>query len=218
MAGQGFESSRGHPRQIEPRDAESADLIEPPQGGDQARPAHAGWCAAEPVQVALAFPLGHDQQRLQSFALPGIGSGGEDTPEAGRRPIACLGDLASQDGDARQQDLAFDQPGRGQVEQQAGPIGADPGAGVEPADQSRMTGRVREIAVTIGRLDLVGMIPAGLAGSVACQARQVGDRHLPGDVGDDGIRDLDGIVEERPQESDRPQLQGEAQLVVVATP
>ena len=37
-------------------------------------------------------------------------------------------------------------------------------------------------------------------------------------MGDDDVRDLGGIVEERPQEPDRSQLQGKAQPVVVATP
>ena len=117
--------------------------------------------------MALPGTLGHDQQRLQPLTLHGVGGGGEDTPEAGRRPISRLGDRACQDGHARQQDLALDQPGRRQVEQQAGPLGADPGAGIEPADQSGMTGLVGEIAVTIGRLDLVDVIPVGLADAVA---------------------------------------------------
>ena len=37
-------------------------------------------------------------------------------------------------------------------------------------------------------------------------------------MGDDDVRDLGGIVEERPQEPDRSQLQGKAQPVVIATP
>ena len=44
------------------------------------------------------------------------------------------------------------------------------------------------------------------------------DRQLPGDMGDDDVRDVGGIIEERPQEPDRPQLQGKAQPVVIATP
>ena len=167
MAGQGLEPTRGHPRQVEFRDAQGTDLFEPLQGGDQGRAAHPGRGTAKPVQVALPGPLGHDQQRLQPLTLLGVGGGGEDTPEAGRRPITRLGDRACQDGHARQQDLALDQPGGGQVEQQAGPLGADPGAGVEPTDQSGMPGLVGEIAVTIGRLDLVDVVPVGLADAVA---------------------------------------------------
>src|SRR5262249_37412193 len=100
---------------------------------------------------------------------------------------------------------------------QAGPLGADPGASVEPTDQAGMTGLVGEIAVAIGRFDLVDMVPMGLSDAVASQARQVSNRQLPGDMGDDDARDIDGIIEERSQEPDRAELHGEAQAVVVAT-
>jgi hypothetical protein len=168
--------------------------------------------------VALPGTIGHGQRRLQPLTLHGVWGGGEDPPEAGRRPISRLGDRSRQDGHARQQDLALDQPGRGQVEEQAGPLGADPGTGIKPTDQSGMTGLVGEIAVTIGRFDLVDVIPVGLADAVASQRRQVGDRQLPGDMDDDDVRDLGGIVEERPEKPDRSQLQGKAQPVVFATP
>ena len=87
MAGQGLEPTGGYPRQVEFRDAQGTDLFEPLQGGDQGRAAHPGRGTSEPVQVALACPLGHDQQRLQPLTLHGVGGGGEDAPEAGRRPI-----------------------------------------------------------------------------------------------------------------------------------
>jgi hypothetical protein len=102
MTGQRFAPTRGYPREVEFRDAQGADLFEPPQGGDQTRTAHPRRCTAKPVQMALASPFGHDQQCLQPFALPGVRGVGEDTPEACRCPITCLGDLACQDGDARQ--------------------------------------------------------------------------------------------------------------------
>ena len=115
MAGQGFEPTRGHPRQVEPRDAQGTDLFEPPQGGDQARAAHPGRRTAKSVQVALAGSLGHDQQRLQPLTLRGVGGIGQDAQEAGRRRSRAWATSRARTVTPGS-NLALDQPGGRQVE------------------------------------------------------------------------------------------------------
>ena len=114
------------------------------------------------------------------------------------------------------QDLAFDQPGRGQVEEDAGSFGTDPGPVGEPAGQGRGLGALVEVAVAVAAADLGGVIPALLARRVALQAAGVGDAQLPGEVGHDARRDLGRVGQESAQEPHRPELHGEPEAVVIA--
>ena len=130
--------------------------------------------------------------------------------------VTDLGYQAGQHRDPRQQDLALDQPGRGQVEEDAGAFGTDPGPVGEPAGQGRGLGALVEVTVAIVPTDLGGVVPALLARGVTLQALGLGDAQLPGDVGHDARWDLGGVGQEGAQESHRSELHGEAEAGVIA--
>ena len=153
-------------------DAQGADLLEPLQGLDQARHADPGRGAAESLQGCLPGTLVGDQQGLQAGRLPRLQGPCQGAPQPRGRPVADLGHQAGQHGDPRQQDLALDQPGRGQVEEHAGAFGAEPGPVGEPAGQGRGLGPLVEVAVAVVAADLGGVVPARLARGVAPQARR----------------------------------------------
>jgi hypothetical protein len=140
----------------------------------------------------------------------------QDAPQPRGRLITDLGHQPGQHGYPRQEDLAIDQPSRGQVEEDAGAFGADPGSVGEPAGQGRSLGALMEITVAIGPADLGGVVPALLARGVTPQALGLGDAQLPGDVGDDARRDLGGVGQEDAQESHRPELHGKAEARGIA--
>ena len=114
------------------------------------------------------------------------------------------------------QDLALDQPGRGQVEEDAGAFGTDPGPVGEPAGQGRGLGPLVEVAVAVVATDLGDVVPAHLARRIALQPAGVGDAQLPGEVGHDAPRDLGGVGQEGAQEPHRAELHGEAEAGVIA--
>ncbi len=194
-----------------------SDLLEPLEGPDQARDADAGRGAAKSLQGRLPATLIGDQQGLQASDLSRFEGSCQGVPQPRGRLIADLGDQPGQHGDARQEDLAFDQSGRGQVEQDAGAFGADPGPVGEPAGQGRGLGAQVEVAVAVVAADLGGVVPALLPRGVAPQALGLGDAQLPGDVGHDARWDLGGVGQEGAQESHRAELHGEPQTVVVSS-
>ena len=112
----------------------------------------------------------------------------------------------------------FDQPGGGQVEEQAGPLGAEPGAGVEPADQAEVLRLVGEVAVAVPPPDLARVLAVrGRAVQVSREAGRVRDPQLATQMGHHAGRDIGRVGEEGAQEPDRDQLQREAQPVLVPT-
>ena len=84
---------------------------------------------------------------------------GQGAPQPRGRLVADLGHQAGDRTHPRQQDLAFDQPGRGQVEEDARPFGTDPGPVGEPAGQGRGLGALVEVAVAVTATDLGDMVP-----------------------------------------------------------
>ncbi len=157
-----------------------------------------------------------DQQGLQTGRLLGFQRPCQGAPQSRGGLVADLGDQASQHGDSRQEDLAFDQPGRGQVEEDAGSFGTDPGPVGEPAGQGRGLGTLVEVAVAVATADLGGVIPTLLACCVASQAIGIGDAQLPGEVGHDSRGDLGQVGQEGAQEPHGPELHGEPEAVVIA--
>jgi hypothetical protein len=112
----------------------------------------------------------------------------------------------------------FDQPGGGQVEEQAGPLGAEPGAGVEPADQAEVLRLVGEVAVAIPPPDLAGVLAVrGRAVQVSGEAGRVRDPQLATQMGHHPGRDIGRVGEEGAQEPNCDHLQCEAQPVLVPT-
>jgi len=76
---------------------------------------------------------------------------------------------------------------------------------------------VAEIAVSVDPLDLVGVIPPGLADPIAVQTGRVGDAELRRDVGDDAGGHVGRVGEECPQETDGGELKGQTQAIVLPT-
>jgi hypothetical protein len=139
-------------------------------------------------------------------------------PQAGCRAVAHLSDQAFQHGDAGQQHLVRDQTRHGLVEERRGPLGAGPGAGVEPAHEAQVAGLVDELLVAIPPADLGGVIPAGLPRAVAVQTGRIGDVELRGQMGDDAGRHGGRVVEERAEVAHGAELDTEAEPVVVTPP
>ena len=128
-----------------------------------------------------------------------------------------LGDQAGQHRDSRQQYLAFDQAGRGQIEEDAGSFGTDPGPVGDPAGQGGGLRALVEVAVAIATADLGGVIPAFLASCVASQAIGVVDVQLPGEVGHDSRGDFGQVGQEGAQKPHGPDLRGEPETVVITS-
>ena len=167
----------------------------------------------------MPTPLGDDHQCFQPRALFGTGGSGQDLPKPARRAVADLGHQSCQDAHARQQHLTLGQPGGGQVEEQAGPLGTEPGTGVKPADQAEVLRLIGEVAVSVPPPDLARVLAVrGRTIQVPREAGRVRDPQLPAQVGDHAGWDIDRVGEEGAQESDRGQLQGEAQPVLVPAP
>src|SRR5262245_7635213 len=70
--------------------------------------------------------------------------------------------------------------------------------------------------VSIGVLNLSGMIPMRIARCVVCQAGRVFHTELTGDIGHDIGGNGGGMRQKRPQKPYRPQLDGKAQARVIA--
>ena len=73
-------------------------------------------------------------------------------------PIAHPSNQPCQDGHSGQENLTFDQPSRSQIKQHRWPFGAEPGAGVKPAQQPEAFELVVEIAVAKTALNFAGML------------------------------------------------------------
>jgi hypothetical protein len=137
-------------------------------------------------------------------------------PQACRCPIAYAGDQPSQDRDARQQDLALNQPSGGQIEQNAGPLSAQPGTGVQPTHQFEVLGLLAEVAVAIAFANDGGVIPTGLTVAVEGQARVTGNAELCGDARNNGGGHIGRIGQEGAEEPGGDNLQSQAKAVVIA--
>jgi hypothetical protein len=211
VSGQGLNPHRRHGGQVDVAHTQGPDLLEPLEGSDQARHADVGRGAAESLQGRLPGTLIGNQQSLQPSHLRRFEGSCQGVPQPRGRLVADLGDQPSQHGHPRQEDLALDQAGRGQVEEDAGTFGADPGPIGEPAGQDRGLGPLVEIAVTVVATDHGGVVPTLLARGVTAQAVGLGDAQLPGDVGHDARWHLGGVGQEGAQEAHRCELRGEAE-------
>ena len=218
VTGHGLQPSRRDAGQRQFTDPQGTDLREPIQSCDQCRTAHPSGSAAKSVPWALARPLGDEQQGLQPRALRGVRRCDQHTPQPGRRAVSHNGNQPRQDRHAREQDLALDQTGRGQVEQQARLLDAQPGTHVEPADQAEVPRLVAEILVPIVPLDFQDVfVTRGPALHVARQTCRVGNTKLSPQVRHHPGRHVDRVVQEGPQEAHGTDLKGEAESVVVST-
>ncbi len=213
--GQSLHLHGRHGGQVDWAYPQGPDLLEPLQCVDQARHADPGGGASEPFQGRLPGAFFGDQQCLQACRLPRFQGPCQGAPQPRSGPVADLGHQTGEHRDPRQQDLALDQPGRGQVEEDAGAFGTDPGSVGEPAGQGRGLGPLVEVAVAVAATNLGNVVPAHHTRRIALQPAGVGDAQLPGEVGHDAPRDLGGVSEESAQESHRAELHSEPEAGVI---
>jgi Helix-turn-helix domain of resolvase/Resolvase, N terminal domain len=77
-------------------------------------------------------------------------------------------------------------------------------------------GLITEIAITVSKLDLAGMLTVGSCPvGVLAHAAWIGDGELRGQMPEDALRHVDWVAEERAEEPDGAQLQGVAQTVLI---
>ena len=214
---QGVDPDGRHGGKLDGAHPQIPDLAEPLQGLDQAGDTDPSWGAAEPLQGRLPGRFVGDQQGLQTGRLLGFQGPCQGAPQSRGGQVTDLGDQAGQHRDSRQQYLAFDQAGRGQVEEDAGSFGTDPGPVGEPAGQGGGLRALVEVEVAIATADLGGVIPAFLASCVASQAIGIVDVQLPGQVGHDSRGDFGQVGQEGAQEPHGPDLRREPETVVITT-
>ena len=104
-------------------------------------------------------------------------------------------------------DFPLDQPGGGQVEQQARTLITHPRPQLEPSDKTKILGLCMEILIAIAALNLAGMVAMGR--SALQIVRQAGwiDPELTADVGDDTCRDFRRVAQKRAQKAHGAQLE-----------
>ena len=220
LGDRGEARQRRHPTRRDVRGARQAQgqrphLVEPGDGTGQLGAAAKVRAIAQAVERAGPSALAGEQQGVKLPALLSGHVAGQGAPEPPRGAGADARDQALKGRCSGQQDLLRHQPGRRAVEQHAGPVGAGPAQGVEPARQAEAHERVGELAVAVALPDLGGVQPAHPAGIVLRQAARVGDAELPRQVGGHPGRHGGGIVEEGAQEADGAELDREAQAHVV---
>jgi len=162
---------------------------------------------AASAQRAHALSGRHDKQLVESDSLVVIRRRCQPLPETLDGPVADTGDQSLQCGDTRQEHLALDQPCGGQVEQNARPLVAQPGACVQPAHQTEMLGLFAEVAVAKAAADVGGvLVVCGWPIEIARQAGGISDIELARKVRDRRGRHVPRIDQERSQEPDRRKL------------
>ena len=124
-----------------------------------------------------------------------------------RRAISNGRDESGECRHAWQENCALDQACRGQVEQDAGPLRAQPCPRVQPLHQSEVLGLIGEIAVSESPLDFCGMVPPCVTELVWPEVGAGRDVELGGDVQDDARRHGYWISQEGAQESGCDDLQ-----------
>jgi hypothetical protein len=219
VAGQLGEPPRRHHRLgAQPGEAESLDLRDLVQRGDDRRAAAARRRAlAPPLQVRYSHsrrdlrqpvqhpPLGGGQQRLQH------------PPQAVRRLIADPRDQPRQRGHARQQHLPLPQPGQRVGVDRLRPVPGRPRPRGHPPGKLRLGfGEVPQPVPAPDLLLVVGLRLHPLG--VPLHHRGVLDAELPAHEVQHLTRHVERVLQERPEPPHRHQLQSEPGLHVAAAP
>jgi hypothetical protein len=215
-AGQGRHAARRQPGEIHVVDPEFANLVHAIEGAGEPGRVAARRRTAQPVEVRLPLPLIGDEQPLELRVLLGQEGLAQPLPEAGRRPIADAGDGSREHRGTGEQDLALEEPGRGEVEEHRRALARDPRPGVEPPQQPERRGRLAEVAVAEVLADPGAVIPPRLGRAVARQAFRI-DAEERGHVPHHAGGHVGRVWEERPQEPHGPELHREAEAVPVTS-
>jgi hypothetical protein len=149
--------------------------------------------------------------------------GSQDTPnyapEPRRHPIADARNQARQHTDSWEEDVSFNQPGGGQVEEDAGAFITQPRTRVEPADEPEVLRRISKVAIAIELLDFTGMgIGRGFALPIAGQHADVSDRQLLGQMPYDDRGNIGRVGEKGAEKPNCAKLDSKPKSLVPATP
>jgi len=144
---------------------------------------------------------------------------GQTLPGPERGPVTDLCDQTCQRGKTGQEAFALQKPIRGQLEQLAWPLMAEPGPGLEPAAEAKPPGQLMKLPVLIdvlhfGAMRMVGLLPFHVAG----YAGRWSAMQLLGNVGKNPRWHLNGMREKRAKKTHRSQLQRKAQTVMLPSP
>jgi len=103
------------------------------------------------------------------------------------------------------------------VKEHTGPLGADPDTRIEETHQGKSSTTLRKLFVASVLPDFLGMLLLGLEPfAVANDTSRVSNGELGSHIGNDAHRDINGISEKGPQESERPHLEGEPETIMIA--
>jgi hypothetical protein len=196
-------------------DTQGPDLAESKQGLDQRRTADLDRASAQAVECGVALTWGHPQQAFELGLLCQADVAREAAPQPQLHPAAQPCHMPLQDAAARQQHLVRHQPGRGPLEQHAGPVGAGPAQCVQPPRQAPPHQGFGDLDIAVLRADFGRVLPATLAGSVSIKSIDRRDMKLPSQRLHNGCRHLQRVGQERAQVADSAELDGEAQPVMV---
>jgi molybdopterin synthase catalytic subunit len=180
---EGVHSARGEPGEVVMAHPKSTDLEQAFKGGQKSLRADFRRRATEFLERRLTASLRDDEKGLKPTSL----LRGHDTAQV--HPKTRLGafpdsrDEARERCHAREQHPPLRQMRRREVEQDAGPLGAAPGAGVEPPCKAEYFAGLGELSIAEPISNLDRMVPADLV-SVA---RETGGDHVQlfGQVRDD---------------------------------
>lgn len=196
-------------------DTQGPDLAESKQGLDQRRTADLDRAGAQAVECGVALTWGHPQQAFELGLLCQADMAREAAPQPQLHPAAQPCHMPLQDAAARQQHLVRHQPGRGPLEQHAGPVGAGPAQCVQPPRQAPSHQGFGDLDIAVLRAYFGRVLPATLAGSVSIKSIDRRDMKLPSQRLHNGCRHLQRVGQERAQVADSAELDGEAQPVMV---
>jgi len=132
LPGQGPDAPGRRSSKIDALGAKGLHLFQAVERDDQAVNRRRRRWSAKAVQARGTGSRVDLQQSVENPTLVGRDRLADLAPRPPVGPFAHAGDELGEPGDARQEHLVVDQPGRGQVQQHSGAIVAGPGALVEP--------------------------------------------------------------------------------------
>ncbi len=210
LPGQGPDAPRRRSSKVDVIAAESLNLLQPVERGDQAVDGRRRGGSAKAVQTRGTGARVDLEESFQNQTLVGRDRSAALAPRPPVGPFAHAGDELGEPSDARQEDLVVDQPGCGQVQQHRGAIIAGPGALVEPPQEAARQRWVTETDGAVEAGDLRDVYQASPRADVGRPFRRT-DAQGRGHVLDHRRRGLLQSGHEGAQEADGAELDGEAE-------
>ncbi len=215
-AGQGVEATereaawqgRGE-RQVADGDQVVAGVEEPLAAGG-------AWQPADLLEGGEDFTRGNNHKGIELLALGGGPIVGKQAPEAFVRAVAHTGDIALQHADAWQKHLLGAQPAHRPLEEQAGALASEPGAGEAPAGEAPAALGMGVVDVAVALANVEGVEPAHARALVAREVVGRGDGELLGKRADQSGWDVGGGVAKGAEAANGGELHGVAEAGMIA--